>query len=356
MRILFIVKYPNGEAPSQRFRFEHYFKHLQSCGITYKIASFLDFNTWKILFKPDYKWKKTRGVLKGLCKRLIQLFFIGKYDMIFIHREATPIGPPWFEWCVAHVFRKKIVFDFDDAIWIPAVSKNNSDIKWLRNFQKIKKICKWATTIVVGNSFLADYALQYNNNVKIIPTVIDTERRNKTKDQHKGPLTIGWTGTFSTLKYLDIVLPVLQKLQEQYDFTFTVIADKDPQLTLNNYRFIKWNRETEIDDLLNFHIGLMPLYNDDISKGKCGFKAIQYMSLGIPAVISPVGVNTEIVEDGMTGFLCTTENEWSKRLEELLLNPALRTKLGLAAKQKIKEKYSVQATTEMFLDLFKNKT
>ena len=175
---------------------------------------------------------------------------------------------------------------------------------------------------------------------------------NKLQDQATPLPAIGWTGSFSTLKYIDIVLPVLRELQEQYDFTFVVIADKDPQLELKNYRFIPWSRKTEISDLLSFHIGLMPLYDDDISKGKCGFKAIQYMSLGIPAVVSPVGVNAEIVDDAMNGFLCSTNKDWKRRLEELLTNPILRSNLGQAAREKIKRSYSVQATTKMFLDLF----
>jgi glycosyltransferase involved in cell wall biosynthesis len=353
MRILFVVPYPQGEAPSQRFRFEHYLRYLEASGITYKIAPFLDLNTWQILYKPGYKWKKIVGVIKGFLKRLVQLFFVRKYDIVFIHREATPLGPAWFEWWTTQVFRKRIVFDFDDAIWMPAVSKNNSHIKWLRNFGKVKKICKWSATVVVGNSFLAEYAKQFNNRVRIIPTVVDIEKTHtKIKDQKTGVPTIGWTGSFSTLKYLDIVLTVLQKLQDQYDFTFIVIADKDPHPALKKYRFIKWNRETEVEDLLNFHIGLMPLYDDDISKGKCGFKAIQYMSLGIPAVVSPVGVNTEIVEDGINGFLCVPESDWKKRLEELIQNSSLRSDLGLAARKKIKEKYSVEATATMFLELF----
>ena len=354
MRILFVVPYPQGEAPSQRFRFEHYLRYLESSGISYKIAPFLDLNTWQILYKPGYKWKKIVGVIKGFLKRLLQLFFVRKYDIVFIHREATPLGPAWFEWWVTHIFRKRIVFDFDDAIWMPAVSKNNNRIKWLRNFGKIKKICRWSTIVVVGNSFLAAYAGQFNNRVRIIPTVVDIEKtHNKIKDQKTGIPAVGWTGSFSTLKYLDIVLPVLQKLQNQYDFTFIVIADKDPHLELKKYRFIKWNRETEVEDLLNFHIGLMPLYDDDISKGKCGFKAIQYMSLGIPAVVSPVGVNTAIVEDGSDGFLCVSEIDWKKRLAELIHNSSLRTDLGLAARKKIEERYSAQSTASMFLNLFK---
>lgn len=354
MKVLFIVPYPPGTAPSQRFRFEHYLQDLARNGINYRVESFLNMDTWNIIYKRGFKWKKISGILKGFIKRALQLFLLKQYQVIFIHREATPVGPAWFEWWAVHVFRKRIIYDFDDAIWIPAVSKNNTHFKWLRNFKKIKKICKWSGTVITGNSFLADYALQYNDKVLVIPTVVDTEKtHNREKIQTLGPLSVGWTGSFSTLKYLDIVLPVLKELQEQYDFTFIVIADKDPELPLKNYLFVKWNRETEVEDLLNFHIGLMPLYDDEISKGKCGFKAIQYMSLGIPAVVSPIGVNSEIVDDGINGFLCDTKNDWKKRLEELLLNSELRTNFGTAARQKIIEKYSVSATENMFIDIFK---
>jgi glycosyltransferase involved in cell wall biosynthesis len=133
-----------------------------------------------------------------------------------------------------------------------------------------------------------------------------------------------------------------------------VIADKDPQLPLKNYRFIKWSKENETRDLLNFHIGVMPLYDDEISRGKCGFKAIQYMSLGIPAVVSPVGVNSEIVEDGRNGFVCNSIEEWRDRLELLLKDMGLRIKMGEAARETIVEKFSVIANGQLFLDLFEN--
>jgi glycosyltransferase involved in cell wall biosynthesis len=154
--------------------------------------------------------------------------------------------------------------------------------------------------VSVGNSFLADYARKYNRNTVIIPTVVNTDTvHGRLQDQSTSKPVIGWTGTFSTLKYLDIILPSLQRLQDKFDFVFIVIANKDPKLPLKNYRFIAWNKETESEDLLKLHIGLMPLYDDDLSRGKCGFKAIQYMALGIPAVVSPVGVNTAIVDNGL---------------------------------------------------------
>lgn len=354
MKILFVVPYPQGTAPSQRFRFEHYLQYLDENGIEYRIRSFLSTATWNILYKPGYKWKKVTGVLEGFFNRVLTLFLVRKYDFVFIHREATPLGPAWFEWIITKMLRKKMIYDFDDAIWISAVSKNNSGIAWLRNVNKVKNICRWATIVVTGNSFLASYASQFNKKVKVIPTVVNTEAvHSKFQDQQVASPSIGWTGSFSTLQYLDIVLPVLQELQEKYGFTFIVIADRDPGLSLKNYRFIKWKRDTEVEDLLNFHIGLMPLYDDEISKGKCGFKAIQYMSLGIPAVVSPVGVNSEIVDDSVNGFLCESKNDWKMRLEELLNDAVLRQRFGTAARQKIVQKYSVNATVDMFMDIFK---
>jgi len=144
----------------------------------------------------------------------------------------------------------------------------------------------------------------------------------------------------------------LQKLQEQINFTFIVIADKDPALPLKQYRFIRWSREREAEDLLQFHIGIMPLFDDEIAKGKCGFKAIQYMSLGIPAVVSPVGVNTKIVQDAVNGYISTETMEWQQHLEILLQNSTLRTTMGIAARNKIETKYSVKATRHLFLALF----
>ena len=176
MKILFVVPYPRGTAPSQRFRFEHYLEYLATHDIDYRIESFLDMKTWNILYKQGYKWRKVKGVLKGFIKRFGMLFLVRKYDFVFIHREAGPLGPAWFEWMITHLLHKKIIYDFDDAIWIPWVSKNNSRVKSFRNFGKVKNICRWATKVVTGNSFLAGYALQFNGQVTVIPTVVNTEK------------------------------------------------------------------------------------------------------------------------------------------------------------------------------------
>lgn len=352
--IYFIVATPLGTLPSQRFRFEHYLPYLAKNSVKYKIAPYFSMKNRNVLYSKSNVTGKMAVILRGYAIRVLDLFRLIPYSYVYIHREVTPVGPPLFEWIIAKIFRKKIVYDFDDAIWVPTMSEHNRKFKFVRSFGKIGKICKWAHLVTVGNKFLGEYAGQFNKNVLIIPTVVNTETvHGKLQQQDTDKPAVGWTGSFTTLVYLNEVIPVLQRLQERIDFTFYVIADKDPQLPLKSYQFISWNRETETEDLLRFHIGLMPLTDDVISRGKCGFKAIQYMALGIPALVSPVGVNTEIVSDNVNGFICKEEKKWEEDLELLLLDAKLRSKIGTAARKEIEQKYSVHSTKDIFLSIFK---
>jgi len=353
MRILFLAPYPANESPSQRYRFEHYLGSLAEYGIRYDYRPFLDISAWRIFFKPGNYIGKLSGVIKGFIQRWLLMFTIGKYDFIYIHREVAPIGPPVFEWIIARVYRKRIIYDFDDAIWIPVASEHNSMAKGLKWFSKVGTICRFSYKVSAGNNYLADFARNYNKNTFIIPTVVDTENVHNLKQEHSASkLVVGWTGTLTTLKYLDIVLPALQQLQQEIEFTFVVIANKDPMLPLKNYRFIPWKKETEIQDLLNLHVGLMPLYDNPIERGKCGFKAIQYMSLGIPAVVSSVGVNTEIVMHGENGYVAGTDQEWITYIRKLLMNAELRKEFGIEGRLRIEKNYSVKATLADFIQLF----
>lgn len=351
--IYFIVPAPLGISPGQRFRFENYLPLLQENNLHYHISSFYTLKSWTALYTQGNNLNKALSVMKGFIIRWSDLVRLRKFDYVYVYREAAPIGPPFFEWFIAKVLGKKIIYDFDDAIWIPVSSKYNKMVYLLRNFAKVSKICRWSYIVSVGNQFLASFATKNAKSVVIIPTVVNTTNVHNKLQQHEDVRTaVGWTGTFSTLKYLDLVLPVLIELQKTHDFTFIVIADKDPKLPLKNYRFIKWQPESETDDLLNFHIGLMPLEDDDISRGKCGFKAIQYMSLGIPAIVSPVGVNATIVDHGANGFVSSSGKEWEESLITLLNDAHLRKIMGLAARKKIEDHYSVRATAKSFTDLF----
>lgn len=353
MKVLFVTPYPHGEAPSQRFRFEQYYNLLDKEGIEYDIAPFLDDATWQILYKPGHTLQKVWGILKGFARRKLLMLRLGKYERVFIHREASPIGPPIFEWWMAKVARKEIIYDFDDAIWLSNTSANNTIVAGIKWHGKVRSISKWAYKVSCGNQYLCDFAKQFNSNVVLNPTTIDTEHlHNQVKDQHTGKIVIGWTGTHSTIQYLDELVPVLQKLEQKYDFEFRVISNRQPQLELKSLKYIEWNKETEIADLLQFNFGLMPLRDDKWAKGKCGFKALQYMSLGMPAIVSPVGVNTTIVDGGVNGFICSTNQEWEQAIEKLLTDADTRIKMGAAARQKIIGHYSVVANSDVFLSLF----
>jgi glycosyltransferase involved in cell wall biosynthesis len=354
MRILFIVPYPPGRAPSQRFRFEQYLPLLTQAGHSYRLASFISEDTWAILYKPGHALAKATGILAGFLRRFLLLFSVPAYDYIFIHREASPIGPPVFEWLIAKVLGKKIIYDFDDAIWIPNTSEANKIVAGVKWHHKVGSICRWAYKISCGNFYLRDYARQFNPNAVVNPTTIDTVNlHNRVRDQQApGRLVIGWTGTHSTLKYLEQVVPVLAELEKQYDFEFRIISNQPPNLPLRSLNFQPWRKGTEIADLAGLHIGLMPLEDDPWAKGKCAFKALQYMALGIPALVSPVGMNTEVVQPGVNGYVCITPADWRQALEMLMQDPELRIKLGEQARATIVERYSVLSNEQNFLNLF----
>ncbi|TGD82978.1 glycosyltransferase family 4 protein [Hymenobacter wooponensis] len=354
MKILFVVPYPAGKAPSQRFRFEQYLPLLTEAGHTWLLASFIDLATWDILYKPGHAFAKATGIVLGFLRRFALLFSVPQYDYVFIHREASPIGPPVFEWLIAKLLRKKVIYDFDDAIWLPNTSDANKIVAGVKWHHKVASICRWAYKVSCGNEYLAAYARQFNSRVVVNPTTIDTVHlHNKVRNQlTPDRLVIGWTGTHSTLKYIEQVVPVLSKLEQEFDFEFRVISNQPPRLPLKSLVYVPWKKETEIADLLHFHVGLMPLEDDIWAKGKCAFKALQYMALGEPALVSPVGMNTEVVQDGYNGYVCSDAADWESALRKLLQTPALRSELGHNARLTIEERYSVTANRPNFLALF----
>ncbi len=358
IQVLFICPYPISESPSQRFRFEQYFELLQTSGFSVKVRPFLSLSTWHLIYQPGNVILKVLGVLSGFLKRVLTLFIIPGFDFIFIHREATPLGPPWFEWIASKIFRKKVIYDFDDAIWLTLTSKENSFAAKLRWPSKTESICTWSYSVSCGNNYLASFAKQYNQRVIVNPTTIDVRNVHnpnlfppKIKSNR---LVIGWTGTHSTLTYLDLIVPVIQSLEKKLldRFEFHVIADKNPNFELSSFHFIKWSKETEIQDLLQFDIGLMPLTNDLWAKGKCGFKALQYMAMGIPVIASPVGVNKDIIDEGVNGFLCKSLSQWEEKIVQLIKDHELRRRMGDAGRLKIMNNYSLDSNSDNFLSLF----
>lgn len=351
-KIIFLVPYPKSEAPSQRFRFEQYLPEMEK-QFEVEIHSFIDTKTWQKLYAEGLFGFKIWKMLGSFRRRFALLPKIKKADHIFIHREASQIGPPIFEWLIAKILRKKYIFDFDDATWIPNYSVTNARFQRLKAYWKIKYIIKWAGKISAGNEYLADFARKYNSNIEIVPTTIDTENHHNILSETKSkPIRIGWTGSHTTMQYLNELIPILNRLNEKNDFLFRVISNEKPKWDVPYLEFIKWNKSTEIEDLAKIQIGVMPLKADLWSSGKCGFKALQYMACEIPTVLSAVGVNTQIVTNEKDGFICTGEEEWLQVLDKLISDEALRQTIGKNGRQRIIDTYSVQATLPKYHQLF----
>lgn len=353
-KILFMVPYPVGKAGSQRFRFEQYFGALKENGFDFEVSSFLSVEAWDVLYKKGFLFKKIAAIAKGYFTRLGDLFRMNRYDIVFIHREASPFGLPVIEWLVTKVFRKYTVFDFDDAIWISNTSESNWITSYFKRYSNANNMMKWATVVSAGNKFLAQQALRFNSAVVVNPTTIDTdEHHNEEKSHEDSTFTIGWTGSHSTVQFLDEVYPILLELEKKYTFEFHVIADFPPKFQLRSMKFVKWTKENEINDLLALNVGIMPLPDNFWTQGKCGFKALQYMALGIPAVVSNVGVNAEIVDHDVNGCVCNSPDDWYNYLSKLISDKDYLVRLSRNTREKIVSSYSVQSNKTNFLRLFK---
>jgi glycosyltransferase involved in cell wall biosynthesis len=351
--IHFWVPYPERQAPSQRFRVELFLSVLEKGGYPFKILSFLDQKSWDVLYKPGMRISKTFGTLKGFFRRINHLFRSIKADYILIHREATPIGPPVFEWLLPKVFKKKIIYQFDDAVWIPGGEEIGTTKKWFKATWKVKHIIKWSFKVVGGNEFLCNYARQYNPSVFLIPTIVDTDAgHNKIKNQYEGNrVVVGWTGSHTTLHNLEEIGQLIPELKKEVDFDFLVISNKPPDWNFD-FSFKKWEEKTEVDDLLKMHIGVMPLKKGPWFEGKCGFKLIQYLACGIPAIASPVGVNSRIVRHHKDGFIAANKEDWIRYLKMLINDPDLRNSMGKSGREHIIEEYSLKSQATAFLALF----
>jgi len=352
-KILFITPYPFDSAPSQRFRFEQYFEILKQSGFEITQKPFWDSGTWDILYKKGKLFKKFIGLLSAIFRRYLILFSVSKYDFIFIHREYSPIGYPFMVWIISRVIGKKIIFDFDDAIWIPNVSESNRLFNRFKVYSNTQRIVKLSHKVSCGNEYLRLFAEEFNEKAFYNPTTIDTNNyHNKVRKINKDKFVIGWTGSHSTIKYLDEIIPVIEKLEKSLSFEFHVISNHIPAWNLKSLKFIFWKKETEVENMLQFSIGLMPLSHDQWCEGKCGFKALQYMALSIPALVSPIGVNTEIVDHGNNGFYCRNLDEWESTITQLINDHHLLNELSSKTAQKVIDQYSVASNKQNFLQLF----
>jgi glycosyltransferase involved in cell wall biosynthesis len=356
-KIAFVVPYPHGVAPGQRFRYEQYLNYLSQF-FEINEFHFLDEKTNKVLYLKGNFFNKALGMVSSFLTRFSQLTEIKKHDAVFIFREASLIGPPIFEWIIAKRYKKPVIFDFDDAIWLPNVSEANRFWSWLKNHNKTGKIISWSKTVIAGNSYLAEYAKAFNANTYIIPTTIDTEYHQVLRIKNTNPekVIIGWTGSDTTIRHFKMAYPLFKELDKKYPgkLEFRLISNKSVNDAPVKISFVAWNKESEIKDLQQLDIGIMPLPDDEWSRGKCGFKGLQYMSLGIPSVMSAVGANKDIIQDKENGFLPTNHEEWIAVLSSLIESVELRNYIGESGRKTILEKYSVAAQKENYLQVIKS--
>ncbi len=344
IRVLALVPYPAGRAPGQRYRIEQWAPFLRREGVHVTLSPFLSRRGMEVLYEPGHVAVKARETLRGYLRRLGEALRSASADVIFIYREAALLGPAWIEQLFA--LRRPLVFDFDDAIYLGDTSRANAWSRMLKSVTKSEAICRVARHVTVGNEFLARYARDHARKVTVVPSTIDTDVYQIQARARNSVPVIGWTGSVTTVRHLTALAPALRRLREKREFELRVIGAR---VDIEGLAVccLPWRAETEPDDLRALDVGLMPLPDDEWARGKCGMKALQYMALGIPPVVSPVGVNATIVRDAVSGFHARTEEEWIDRITLLLENESLRQSLGREARKTVEESYSARAHAQL---------
>jgi glycosyltransferase involved in cell wall biosynthesis len=342
-----ITPYPYNTTPAQRFRVEQWEPYLEKEGITIDYYAFANEKLMQIMPQKGKFLSKVGELTKAFARRISHLSALSKYDVIFIHRAATMVGPAIFERFMKMLGRP-IIFEFDDAIFMPHTADANRLFGWLKFAGKTASICRLSSSVIVGNAWLAEYALKYNPNTFIVPTSIDTETYKPGKREKNDKIIVGWTGSSTSQTHLEMFEPTLVKLLEKHDVEIRVISNREPSFKTVPFIWREWSPETEITDLIPFDIGIMPNPLDEWSKGKCALKALQYMSMGIPTICSDIGANREVIQNGENGFLAKTEADWLEQLEKLILDEKLRQKIGQSGRTTVVEKYSMTKCAELF--------
>jgi glycosyltransferase involved in cell wall biosynthesis len=358
MRILALMPSLYDTSPGQRYRLEQWEPLLRERGVEITFEPFEDEELHALVYQQGRIGKKLQLVSRGLARRLSTINKARNYDLVYILREAALLGPAVFE-RLLYQQRTPFVFDFDDAIFVSYRSPSNGYLSYLKFASKTKTICGLASHVMVGNPYLAEYASKVNDNVTVIPTTIDTQKYQvravpRAPGTELGPPVIGWTGSYSTVQHLDTLRGALKKLAEREQFRLRVIGTPAYECAPVQVEAMKWRADTELDDLNAIDIGVMPLPDDNWSKGKCGLKALQFMALGIPTICSPVGVNTDIIQDNENGFLAASEDEWVDKLSRLIRSAELRRRLGDAGRATVEQKYSAAIQAPRVYEIFKS--
>lgn len=305
-------------------------------------------------YLPYFKKKGWETQIHVLPKRMVErirLFpILVHVDVVFLQKRLLN----FWNYYLLRKYAKQLVFDFDDAIMFRDSLKGEFN-SFFRRKRFIRSV-KHSDLVIAGNCYLQRQAMDYNDHVCVIPTPIDMERYSpKTYTQNPAIVTLGWIGSRSTLFYLEKIKHVLESVFERYpNVRLKIVSDRF--FEGNRIPIIEkvWKYEEEIEDLHSFDIGLMPLTDDPWSKGKCGFKLLQYMAVGVPAICSPVGVNQEIVKHGVNGFLADSDEQWIESLSLLIEDSLLREKMGKEAIKTVEKDFALEVWASRLLTILNN--
>lgn len=347
MRVLGLCSYPVSAAAT-RFRMEQFVEPLRARGIELDIQPFVSEEQFRAFYKKGGALGKAASMLGPILRRIGQLARARTYDVLLVQREAAMFGPAIFEWLFQKLGKIPLVLDLDDATYVRYVSPTYGRLgSFFKFFGKTDNLIRRSSMVISGNRFIAEYAESLGAKTVVIPTVVDTDKFHPV-EKHNDPPVIGWIGTHSTYPFLESIFPVLERLAEKHRFKLRIVGAGVSDVKMNGVEVenLDWRLDREIDDFATLDIGLYPIistsnFGEEWVKGKSGFKAIQYMAVGVPFVMSPVGVCAEIGEDGKTHFNALAEDEWETAISRLLLDPTLREAMGKAGREHSLSAFSV---------------
>jgi glycosyltransferase involved in cell wall biosynthesis len=340
MKVLLLSRYSNLGA-SSRIRNYQYIPYLEAHGFCITVAPLLDDEYIKRLYAGERtNWWQ---VFASYCKRLRYLLASRPYDLIWIEKELFPFAPVWAEVLLSRMHIPFVV-DYDDAVFHRYDMNANRLVRILLR-SKIDAVMRQSSMVIVGNEYLAERARRAGaRKVEYLPSVIDLEQYTLAPQRANKIFTIGWIGNPVTAKYIHLISPALAQVCRGGRGRLVLIGSGQIELDGVPTEIRPWSEKTEIEDLQRFDVGIMPLPDEPWERGKCGFKLIQYMACGKPVVASPVGVNEQIVEDGVNGFLAPTKDKWVRALNSLRDDLNLRERMGIASRKRVEANYCVQVT------------
>lgn len=334
------------EGAGCRFRIAQYVPALEAAGIEVTISPFFTPEFFRLVYRKGHALRKTALFASRALDRLRTVARRTRYDVIFIYREAFPVGPAIIERLLSRTPGVAMIYDFDDAVYLPNTSDANRAIAMLKWPGKVPGILRRSDCVIAGNEHLAAYARRYASVVRVIPTCVDTTKFVPRDREHGSggaePPVLGWIGTPTTAPYLLTLAPALQQLARTRRFVLRVCGAGAPiAMPGVQVENVSWTLDGEVALFNGCDIGVYPLTDDEWARGKCGFKGIQFMACGVPVVAAPIGVNREIIADGVNGLLAATPAEWVEKLERVIDDAALRAALGAAGRRTIERDYSL---------------